>query len=73
MDGHMIGQRFGRLEVKQPSEPRDRTAPYRYYVCQCDCGTIAPYIRSDALRTGRTRTCGCLRREVSAATHRKTA
>lgn len=59
----MIGQRFERLEVTAVSDRRPTDMPYRYYDCQCDCGRTAYHVRSDALRTGRTRSCGCLRRE----------
>lgn len=58
------GQRFGRLTVLH----RSGTAANgnALWLCQCDCGNR---IVGDAhrLRTGATRSCGCLRRETSRA------
>jgi len=53
------GQRFGRLVVQAPAGSKDT---YRWWQCRCDCGGLA-VVRSRSLRTGRTRSCGCLRRE----------
>jgi len=57
----MIGQRFGRLTVVVKTEKsthligRWRTS----WICRCDCGKEAT-IRGDSLKSGRTRSCGCL-------------
>ena len=57
------GQRFGRLEIIE------RAAPYKHesgtisrFKRRCDCGkeTIVMWHN---LRTGRTRSCGCLMKE----------
>lgn len=54
------GIRFGRLTAvsKERDDPKGD-----YWLCQCDCGNTK-VIRCDALMTGRTKSCGCLTREV---------
>jgi hypothetical protein len=53
------GQRFGRLVVVEFHSMN----PTRW-LCRCDCGEKA-VVPSKNLRKGRTRSCGCLRREVA--------
>ena len=65
------GQRFGRLTVIE------RSGTYRHYTdyweegamstqaiwrCVCDCGEETEVLGNN-LRAGRTKSCGCLRRE----------
>lgn len=57
-----IGQRFGRLEVMTEAERGPQGQ--RRYRCRCDCGT-EKVIRGARLRSGETRSCGCLARELS--------
>jgi hypothetical protein len=56
-------QRFGRLTVLgRGSNPYGNGSAF--WRCRCDCGTetiVAGY----ALRKGASRSCGCLRREVT--------
>lgn len=54
----LTGRRFGRLVVIE------RTG--RRWSCRCDCGNTKT-LPGDRLRSGETRSCGCLRREVSSA------
>lgn len=58
------GDVFGRLTVIGfAPRPRPRVVTYQ---CRCECGnTLA--VRHGSLRTGNTKSCGCLRREVTAA------
>jgi len=57
------GQRFGRLVVIQtrgvPGKPRSA-------VCRCDCGRIT-HVDRGKLRSGHTRSCGCLKEDTSRA------
>src|SRR5687768_5347783 len=55
----VVGRRYGLLLVIE------RVAPRRYR-CRCDCGTERefPY---PSIHTGKTRSCGCLMREVRQA------
>ena len=60
----LSGQRFGRLEVLERVPSSDRHARW---LCRCDCGSAFETL-SHHLRSGATRSCGCLRRE-HAITH----
>lgn len=56
-----IGQRFGRLVVLETWRPVDKqNAKAR---CRCDCGVQKDFQLSNLI-TGRTRSCGCLYKEV---------
>jgi hypothetical protein len=51
-----IGNRYGRLLVlKKVPNPVSTAA---YWECQCECGALA-YVTGNALRSGRTQSCGC--------------
>lgn len=54
--GDITGQRFGRL-VAQTRSGTDNG--FARWTCLCDCGKVAS-VRSGHLRSGRTRSCGCL-------------
>lgn len=57
----ITGQRFGRLlAVEQCAKINGRLA----WRCRCDCGDEAR-VSSNSLRTGKTRSCGCVRQEQS--------
>lgn len=62
----LTGRRFGRLLVL------GREGTYYYddgfvavplWRCRCDCGR-EPVVQGPCLRSGRTRSCGCLRDEM---------
>ena len=57
----LVGQRFGRLTVDAFCGP----APSRHltWKCPCDCGNVV-IVRGANLRSGATRSCGCLAREM---------
>ena len=59
----VTGWRFGRLIVLEMARPGGRFRPT--CECQCDCGRTK-VVRCDNLKSGRTRSCGCLRRQKSA-------
>jgi hypothetical protein len=65
----LSGQTFGRLIVS--SEHKQGSAGGRLWLCHCTCGN-KKFVESGYLRTGGTRSCGCLRREkCSGKTHGK--
>lgn len=56
----MLGQRFERLEVIQRAE--NQADGRARWLCRCDCGEET-VVSGRNLRTGITKSCGCLRRE----------
>lgn len=61
----MTGQRFGQLTVLYRDETKPRGHGHRaYWVCKCDCGNIKS-IEGYHLRSGATKSCGCLQRKRS--------
>lgn len=56
----LTNQRFGRLIAIQPTKERRNNSII--WKCQCDCGKIC-YTSASNLRTGGTKSCGCLKRE----------
>lgn len=61
---NITGQRFGRFVALEIAEPLNRTSKRNYWLCKCDCGNEKIVSISD-LTTGRTKSCGCLRKEVA--------
>lgn len=63
----MRGLRFGRYVVidRAPTPPGARQKQARW-VCRCDCGTIRIRKGND-LRSGNSRSCGCLNHEETSA------
>lgn len=51
-----VGKRYGKLVVLEQA-PSDGT--WAKFLCQCDCGNTIT-VRGNSLRTGMTRSCGCL-------------
>jgi len=60
-----IGKRYGRLTVIASAEPRG-VRRHRAWRCRCDCGKEIEAAQGN-LRGGRQKSCGCLRRELTAA------
>jgi len=61
----LTGQRFGRLVVTGISHKKAiSSGTVIYWTCLCDCGS-ATSVRSQLLREGETRSCGCLAKEVT--------
>lgn len=61
---NIVGERFERLLVvgfSHISQDKGRNA---YWKCLCDCGNFTT-VHSGALRTGSTRSCGCLAAELN--------
>jgi hypothetical protein len=67
----LVGQRFGRLVVRERGDLFVSRAGKREYLwlCQCDCGAVS-LVRSPNLRSGNTKSCGCLQSEVTRARSR---
>ena len=58
---NLAGKRFGRL-IANSIAGRDGTS--NTWHCSCDCGGTS-VVRSNRLLSGKTKSCGCLRRELS--------
>lgn len=60
----LTGQRFGLLTVVAPAEPYVSPSgqPYRRWLCECRCGNKVEVLQTQ-LTSGKTRSCGCSRRE----------
>jgi hypothetical protein len=56
-----IGEVYGRLTVVSRLKNDGRNRPV--FACRCRCGITVP-VKSNSLRTGNTRSCGCLKREA---------
>ena len=74
MQKDITGQRFGRLIVVKKVRPYEVDYKFTnretHYLCKCDCdGQII--IQGSALRHGRTKSCGCIRRENAAEVGRQ--
>ena len=59
----LTGRKFNRLTVKEFFETRKNRKSY--WVCVCDCGNEV-IGRSDQLKDGNTKSCGCYKRETDA-------
>lgn len=55
-----IGHRFGRLLILKEVKIRNKVGVF--WECLCDCGIITR-VAGTALRSGHTKSCGCLNRE----------
>lgn len=61
---NIIGNRFGRLTVIRRVDTG--SCGRSYWECECDCGGVA-VIKGKTLRSGSTKSCGCLHIEVATA------
>jgi hypothetical protein len=59
----MIGQKFHRLTVISQSQPTSGNRGKRW-LCQCECGNQT-IVRTDSLKNGRSKSCGCYSSEKS--------
>lgn len=56
----LTGERYGRLTVIKRAPNKGRTTIWE---CRCDCGNVKN-VRQPDLRSGRTRSCGCIHHEM---------
>lgn len=63
----LTDQQFGRLTVAGRSANRGVVA---HWLCRCECGTDLE-VAGTRLRSGETKSCGCLRREITGAKNRR--
>jgi hypothetical protein len=65
---NITGEKYGRLTVLNYIGTKNGTAVWR---CRCDCGNEVN-AKSNALKNGKTKSCGCMHREIAARTAKKT-
>ena len=65
----LIGEKYGRLTVIGIGEVKNRN---RCWICKCDCGNTVT-VPGRALRSGHTRSCGCLLHESRVKNGKKKA
>lgn len=58
---YLAGRRFGRLTVIKYSGNKKRNS--LVWECACDCGNTT-YVDTGQLTSGKTKSCGCLRKEI---------
>jgi hypothetical protein len=56
---NVIDEKFGRWSVTENANARKKDT----WVCRCDCGNVSRLSGHD-LRNGKSKSCGCLRREM---------
>lgn len=66
----LTGQRFGRLVVISYNEEVSKQKKGSHWNCICDCGNNCT-INGTRLKSGKTRSCGCLMREKSSENAKK--
>ena len=60
---NLAGQRFERLTALRPIKKRANSGQI-VWECICDCGK-QHFVRSDSLRDGSVKSCGCLQKEIA--------
>ena len=65
----LTGMRFGRLVVLR-IDKKDKRDKY-YYICECDCGNKEFSVIGKSLKIGRTKSCGCLAKELTSKRTKK--
>jgi hypothetical protein len=63
---NLLNQRFGRLLVIGRTQTKYGSGEPSQWICSCDCGNVIN-VPTDRLRIGKTRSCGCLRSELTSA------
>lgn len=58
---HHIGERFGKLVIISAESRQINNCRDYSWLCRCDCG-IEKYLPGGRLRSGGTRSCGCLQK-----------
>lgn len=61
---NLLNQTFGRLRVIERAE--STSAGKSRWKCKCECGNEA-FVTADDLKSGHTKSCGCLHREISSS------
>ena len=60
---NLIGLKFNKLTVINKTDKRSKGGKVIWY-CKCDCGLFKE-VQTDYLTTGQTKSCGCLKKELT--------
>lgn len=60
----MIGDKYGRWTVLEECVTHTNKNKNHHFLCMCDCGEVRTIAKSN-LVSGKTKSCGCLKRELS--------
>ena len=66
----LTGRKFNKLTVVRFLEPSERENKTRSWLCKCECGNFVQ-VNASKLKTGHTRSCGCLVNEHISNLNRK--
>ena len=67
----ITGQKFGKLTViKKIDFSKTPNKSQAIWLCECECGCLTQ-VRGCALRSGKTKSCGCLQKEIASKTSLK--
>lgn len=66
----LTGQHFGKLTVLYPGKGIIDSKKRTTWICQCDCGNTIE-VMTQSLRSGHTKSCGCLQKEIAKITMQK--
>lgn len=67
----LTDQKFGRWKVIQRSGySGNAKKPYVFWECVCDCGVVRD-VQSNCLRSGASRSCGCLQLDYAKTNHNR--
>ena len=68
----LTGKRFGRLVVieREGTYISPSYSSFPLWHCRCDCGAEC-IVNGNSLRNGFTRSCGCLRSDMTRARHER--
>jgi len=65
---NLIGKRFGKLIVLEKTNKKYQYN--NYYLCKCDCGNLK-IVLDKLLKSGHTKSCGCLHKEIASKSGKK--
>lgn len=69
---NLIGKTFGKLKVIGREKDREVKGCKRYWKCECNCENKTIIIVNEHhLKTGHTKSCGCLQKEMASKSHHK--
>lgn len=70
----LTGKKFGRLTVvgQGPDWIDKKNHKSRQWLCKCDCGSTGILLPEIRLKTGNTKSCGCIRKELLAKRNKET-